>query len=391
MVDSTPRHDGPIVLYVDDDTANRVVFEQSLKAEFPIHTVADASTALQLLDTTDVAVLVTDMRMPAMSGDELLRIVKEKHPRTVRIVLTAYSDVDPMLRAINEGLVARYLIKPWQREELVQVLRWGLEAWIFGKDAVELQRRLLETERLATIGRFASMFIHDLRTPLLSAMLNLDLIRQASPQLRAVVAETSLDDVDQDHIVAMLEELERHGTELGTALEMLKDFLAAMNQFGKPKKSNEPPDTDPLPIVRHAMSVCQSLAMKSHAQIDYRGPTSLPRVRMEATELTQVLINLLSNGAQAVEARGLENGYVSIVVEPRGGELVLRVRDQGAGMPPEVLSRVGTPFFTTRNEGTGLGLAQCQRLVGTAGGRLQIESEVGVGTTVTIILPTAVV
>jgi signal transduction histidine kinase len=58
-------------------------------------------------------------------------------------------------------------------------------------------------------------------------------------------------------------------------------------------------------------------------------------------------------------------------------------------MPPEVLARVGTPFFTTRREGTGLGLAQCQRLIGTAGGRFRIESEQGVGTKVTITLPTA--
>jgi signal transduction histidine kinase len=69
--------------------------------------------------------------------------------------------------------------------------------------------------------------------------------------------------------------------------------------------------------------------------------------------------------------------------------LELQIRDDGIGMAPEVLSRVGTPFFTTRPEGTGLGLAQCQRLVGTVGGRFRIESERGIGTTVTIIIPIA--
>jgi signal transduction histidine kinase len=69
--------------------------------------------------------------------------------------------------------------------------------------------------------------------------------------------------------------------------------------------------------------------------------------------------------------------------------LELKVRDEGVGMAPDVLKRVGTPWFTTRKEGTGLGLANCQRLVGSAGGRLRIESEQGVGTTVTILLPTA--
>jgi signal transduction histidine kinase len=386
------QREAPLVLYVDDERANRIVFEQSLATEFQIVSVEDGPAALKVLEQrSDVAVVVTDMRMPKMSGEDLLRIVKEKYPRTVRIVITAYSDIDPILRAINEGLVARYIVKPWQREEVIQVLRWGVEAWNFGKDAVELQRRLIETERLATIGRFASMFVHDLRTPLSSALLNLGMIgEQIVPQLRDAISDADLDPAVHDQLGVIVEELERSHHQIDLALATLKDFLAAMNQFGKP---NAPPrgpvETDPLPIVRHAMSVCQSLAMKLHAQIDYRGPTTLPHVRMSATELTQVLINLLANGAQAVAARGVANGYVSIEAHPRGDELELRVHDEGVGMPPEVLNRVGTPFFTTRSEGTGLGLAQCQRLIGTAGGRLSIESEPGVGTTVTIILPTA--
>ena len=73
--------------------------------------------------------------MPDMDGLELLRIAKEQHPQTLRMVITAYSDVDPILRAINEGLVARYIVKPWNRDELRQVLRWATEVWTFGKDS----------------------------------------------------------------------------------------------------------------------------------------------------------------------------------------------------------------------------------------------------------------
>jgi len=69
--------------------------------------------------------------------------------------------------------------------------------------------------------------------------------------------------------------------------------------------------------------------------------------------------------------------------------LELLIQDDGVGMSPDVLGRIGTPFFTTRSEGTGLGIAQCQRLVGTAGGRFRIDSELGKGTVVTILLPTA--
>ena len=123
------------MLYVDDERSNRIDFEQSLGTDFNVCTVASGDDALDVLAAQDVAVLLTDMRMPGMSGEELLRIVKARYPRTIRMVVTAYSDVDPILRAINEGLVSRYLLKPWSHTELVQVLRWGCEAWAFGRDS----------------------------------------------------------------------------------------------------------------------------------------------------------------------------------------------------------------------------------------------------------------
>ena len=89
-----------------------------MKAEFNVKVASDPNEALEILESNDVAVIVTDMRMPTMSGEELLRVVKERWPQTIRMVVTAYSDIDPILRAINEGLVARYIIKPWVRTEL---------------------------------------------------------------------------------------------------------------------------------------------------------------------------------------------------------------------------------------------------------------------------------
>jgi signal transduction histidine kinase len=152
-------------------------------------------------------------------------------------------------------------------------------------------------------------------------------------------------------------------------------------------KAGPAPIIDPLQIVRHVMAVCQPLAAQLSASIDYEGPGALPRVRMSASELSEVLINLVANGAQAVGARGT-TGHVSITAHELDGMLELQVRDDGVGIPATAMSRVGTPFYTTRRGGIGLGVAQCQRLVGTAGGRFSIDSQPGVGTIVTIILPT---
>ena len=97
-----------------------------------------------------VAVLLTDQRMPQMSGHELLERVREEHPETTRIVMTAFGQLEPILQAVNEGLVARYILKPWKRDELETVIDWAFSAYEFaGRDAV-LRERLLQTERLVT-------------------------------------------------------------------------------------------------------------------------------------------------------------------------------------------------------------------------------------------------
>lgn len=381
------------ILYIDDEKANRVVFEQSLAAEFPIVTAPDGETALGILETHDVAVVVTDMRMPHMNGEEVLRVVKERWPDIIRIVVTAYADIDPILRAINEGLVARYIIKPWVRAEFVQVLRWALEASTLGRDSAEIHRRLLETERLATLGSISALLVHDLKQPLASLMGNIELLaplRDLAPVLRDALPAANVDPKTRRIAAARLDEVGGILADMQTAVELLSSMISQLRDMARPREAADPKfAADPSQVVRHAMSVCQPLAMDLHARIDYTGPRNLPRVRISPTDLTQVLINVVTNGTQAVAARGIPNGRVSIASRDAGGMVELRIQDEGIGMPPEVLARIGTPFFTTRSQGTGLGVAQCQRLVGRAGGRLHIESESGKGTTVTILLPTA--
>ena len=393
MTDPAQPRARPLVLYVDDERGNRVVFEQSLRSEFRIQSVADGPSALAILDSEGVAVLVTDMRMPGMTGEELLRIAKERKPSTIRMVVTAYADVDPILRAINEGLVARYIIKPWVRAELVQVLRWAIEAWTFSRDSMTLYTRLMETERLATLGSIAGMLVHDLKQPLMSLIINVEHLRELakqSPTLERALAHVTISTDERERLTELVQDLDPLTTDLKASALHLSSLIDGLRELSKPRdKTAKTQVTDPLPIVRHAMAVCQELAMSVHASIAYEGPGTLPSVQMSATELTQVLINLVQNGAQAVAARGAPQGKVSIEARTEQNMLELRVRDDGVGMPPEVLGRVGTPFFTTRAEGTGLGLAQCQRLVGSAGGRFRIESEPGIGTTVTIVLPVA--
>ena len=381
----------PLILYVDDEPANRVVFQQSLADDFNIRTANDAQDALKILADSEVAVVITDIRMPGMTGDQLLAIVKEKYPTAIRMVITAYSDIEPILRAINEGLVARYVVKPWQLDELTLLLRWAIEAWTFGKESAALQRRLLETERLATLGSVAGAVVHDLNQPLAGLVINSDRlveVAEAASLLRPLLAGARPAPQDRAAIEELVDELPDLARDLHENAVHLREVTAGLAQFLYSRPTDAaPPSIDPLPLVKNAIAVCHDIAVRARGLITYDGPAALPKVRIGATELTQVLINLVANAAQALSARGKPDGRVTVTVRADNALVTFRIKDDGVGMPPEVLAKVGTPFFTTRKEGIGLGLAQVQRLVGKSGGSFKIESEAGVGTTVIFTLP----
>ena len=127
------------ILVVDDEQDNLDAFRFNFRKTFDILTATSGPEALQILDDKEVAVIVTDQRMPKMTGVELLREVKARQPEAVGIILTAFTDVDVLVEAINLGQVYRYITKPWDAKEVRGVLQYAIERF-------DLQR---ENKRLA--------------------------------------------------------------------------------------------------------------------------------------------------------------------------------------------------------------------------------------------------
>jgi signal transduction histidine kinase len=382
-----------LVLYVDDERPNRLVFEASLpKAEFEVITADSGERALEILQTREPAVIVTDMRMPGMEGDQLLAIVKDRHPSIVRMVMTAHQDIGPILKAINEGLVVRYIVKPFDRGELVQVVRWGCQTHRFRTENESVHTRLIETERLATLGSIAALLVHDLRQPLMSQLVNIEHVSELAKDSAAIEQALATSTVAPDvkkRILSILVDLPQTLDDIKHSAMHLNDMISNLRELGKPHVPESGVAIDPLPVIKQAMSSCQEAAVKARGVLSYHGPAELPNVRINRTELLQVVINVISNAAQAVGRRESGPGSVKIHAQVAADVLVVSVVDNGPGMAEETLAKVGTPFFTTRKEGTGLGISQCHRLIGAAGGRFRIDSKVGEGATVTIALPIA--
>src|SRR2546423_10713386 len=130
------------ILVVDDEQDNLDAFRFNFRKTFDILTASGGAEALQILEDKEVAVVVTDQRMPRMTGVELLREVRARQPDAVGIILTAFTDVDVLIEAINLGQIYRYITKPWDAKEVRGVLTQAIERYHLRRENTRLQEQL---------------------------------------------------------------------------------------------------------------------------------------------------------------------------------------------------------------------------------------------------------
>ena len=140
------------VLYVDDEVNNLNSFKAAFRRDFNIYTASSAREGRKILDNNEIGVIITDQRMPGMTGIEFLESIIAVYPDTIRILLTGFSDINAVMDAINRGQVYKYLVKPWQNDELKMYIENALEIYNLRKENKELSHQLelanLEIERI---------------------------------------------------------------------------------------------------------------------------------------------------------------------------------------------------------------------------------------------------
>src|ERR1700743_2144921 len=130
------------VLYVDDEINNLNSFKAAFRRDFTIFTAQSAKEGRKILDSNEIGVIITDQRMPMMTGIEFLESILPVYPDTIRILLTGFSDINAVMDAINRGQVYKYLVKPWQNDELKMYIENALEIYHLRKENKDLARRL---------------------------------------------------------------------------------------------------------------------------------------------------------------------------------------------------------------------------------------------------------
>lgn len=133
------------VLYVDDEQTNLFSFKASFRRDFNVITANSGEEALKLLESSTIHVIVSDQRMPGMTGIEFLQQAKVKYPEPIRILLTGYADINAVIDAINKGEVYRYVTKPWNTDELKTIIIAADEIFKLRKENKILTEKLIKT------------------------------------------------------------------------------------------------------------------------------------------------------------------------------------------------------------------------------------------------------
>ncbi len=130
------------ILYVDDEQNNLVSFKATFRIKYNIHTAISGEDAIKILRANPIDIIITDQRMPNMTGVEFLESILEEYPDPMRILLTGYADLNAVIDAVNKGKIFHYLTKPWNEEELDLTIKRAFEVYTLRKDEKELTEKL---------------------------------------------------------------------------------------------------------------------------------------------------------------------------------------------------------------------------------------------------------
>ena len=130
------------ILYVDDEENNLISFKATFRLKFNVSIAVSADEAMKVLETKSVEIIITDQRMPNITGIEFLEKVIEKYPEPIRILLTGYADMNAVIDAVNKGKIYHYLSKPWSERELEETIKKAFEVYQANKEIKEMNGKL---------------------------------------------------------------------------------------------------------------------------------------------------------------------------------------------------------------------------------------------------------
>jgi len=386
-----PQNAKHCLLVVDDEPDLVHSVQDLLRFDYRVLGATRASDGLKIMDKEDVHIVMTDQRMPEMTGVEFLKRLRQTHPDVVRLLITAYADIKAVIDAINQGSVYRYIPKPFDPQELQGVLRQAVEHYELVAERKDLLAQLqAKNQQLESANvelrqandlkkAFIKVASHELRTPLTIVIGLSDLGRQ-TPGVPGQVSE-------------WLERIHVASGRLNDRVDLMIKLMLA-DRFERPLTRAPAALAD---LVHGAAADINTFIVQRKQTLEVDAPPDLGTISVEADKIRDCVFQLLVNaikftpdgGTIRVSAKRLADG---------GAEI--QVSDTGVGIDPASLAHIFDAFFTRFDvsrhasgvyefdrRGLGLGLSLVKAFAELHGGRVKVDSEVNRGSTFTITLP----
>ena len=355
-----PRVERRVLAGLDERRARRLGVQGDPIPADAVGAIAEASARITAFGDGSTVRWVPAAALPPQLAEQLREhgvLRREEQPELPTVLAV------PALGA-EKALVGAFYIDGGTIDRDTYLVARDLAARVaLAVERAEAVSALDDARRLAALGQFAAAIAHDIRTPLTSISLNVQILRR----------KLQLSDDDREHLDIALEELAR-----------LDKSVAEILDFAKPVKLTSE-EIDVGELIEDAAKGLTPVLSERGVALTCESADDL-MIHGDSQRLRQVLANLVGNAADASKP----GTRVTLRATPANdGQVAITVEDKGRGIGADDLPRIFEPFFTTRPDGTGLGLAICHKVVRAHGGDIRVKSTLGEGSTFTVMLPAA--
>lgn len=356
----------PRILYVDDEPNNLTGFKATFRRDYKVTTAQSAREAMDILKEQEFEVIISDERMPDITGVEFFKAILDDYPQPVRMLLTGYADIESVIKAINDGQVYRYISKPWDENDMRMTIGNALQ---FYNAKNELRERNKELEKAyQELEKFVYSASHDLRAPLASV---LGIVRVAQME----------DDLERDDYSQYMGKIESSVNKL----DMLLQNIISYYRSSRLEKHNV--EVDFKKLIENTLQSFEYYENASEIDfainVDQQAPFTGDETRI------QIVLNNIVSNAIKYQRPEEEHKKVSINATITASDAYIEVVDNGVGIAPEEIDNIFTMFYRSavKNAGSGIGLYIVKETLNKISGTIDVESTAGQGTRIVIKIP----
>ena len=375
------------ILYVDDEEKSLKYFTRAFGDEFRVLTATSAEAGFKLLldHGDDIGLLLTDQRMPGEQGVWLLERARQLRPRVLRILVTAYSDTDAMIAAVNAGAISKFITKPWDPSQLEIILRQSLEFFMVSaerdqllREKMSVLRNMMIADRIVSLGLLAAGLSHHIKNSMVAVKTFLELAPMKMTEEKGGSADSLRDP-------GFWSEYHQNAqNQIKKITELIGDLRTASED---PKGPPFPDEIQLKPTLAGLLVDLQPAFAARRLEVENQIPENLSALRVDLPKFNRLFVLLFKDELAMLPAGSRITLSAEEAITNNRPEVAIRLTDNGPALPQDALRVVLDPFTGGKPAEYGINLMACFFIVHHHGGTIEAHSPAGGGNVFTIRLP----